>query len=94
MAKQGMSRPEWTHTQPRNDVPPVPELQGKAKHAKEKAPPIIAGTSGPGLKVYHDRAMGTSSTHARFNSARGLDAPVAESETPPQPDGEDQRPVH
>ena len=54
MAKQGMSRPEWTHTQPRNSVPPVPEIQGKAKHAKEKAPPIIAGTSGPELKVYHE----------------------------------------
>ena len=28
MAKKGMARPEWTHQQPRNDVPPVPELQG------------------------------------------------------------------
>lgn len=25
MAKQGMSRPERTHTQPHNDAPPVPE---------------------------------------------------------------------
>lgn len=54
MAKAGMARPEWTHTRPRNSVPPVPELQGKAKHGKEKAPPIIAGTSGPELKVYHE----------------------------------------
>ena len=53
MAKKGMARPEWTHTQPRNDVPPVPELHGKAKHTKEKARPIIAGTSSPELKVYH-----------------------------------------
>ena len=37
MAKQGMSRPERTHTQPHNDAPPVPELQGKAKHTKKKA---------------------------------------------------------
>lgn len=41
MAKQGMARPDWTHTQPRNDAPPVPELQGKAKHGKKKARPIV-----------------------------------------------------
>lgn len=40
MAKQGMKRPGRTHTQPRNDVKPVPELQGKAKRTKEKAKPI------------------------------------------------------
>lgn len=57
MAKTGMARPEWTHTRPRNDVPPVPELQGKAKHGKEKASPIIAGTSGPELKVYHTQPL-------------------------------------
>lgn len=55
MAKKGMARPEWTHTQPRNDAPPVPELQGKAKRGKEKARPIISGTSGPELKVFHDK---------------------------------------
>lgn len=53
MAKQGMARPNWTHTKPKNDLPPVPELQGKAKHGKEAAKPIIPGTSGPELKVYH-----------------------------------------
>ena len=46
MAKQGMARPQRTHTQPRNNQPPVPELQGKAKRGKEPANPIIAGTSG------------------------------------------------
>lgn len=55
MAKKSMARPDWTNTHPRNDVPPVPELQGKAKHSKEKACPIIAGTSGPELKVYHSQ---------------------------------------
>ena len=55
MAKQGMARPDRTHTRPRNDAPPVPEIQGKAKHGKEKARSIIAGSSGPELKVYHDR---------------------------------------
>lgn len=53
MAKQGMARPQRTHTQPRNDQPPVPELQGKAKRGKEPANPIITGTSGPHMKVYH-----------------------------------------
>lgn len=55
MAKKGMARPDWTHTHPRNEVRPVPEIQGKAKHTKEKARSIIAGTSGPELKVYHTR---------------------------------------
>ena len=50
MAKAGMRRPDpkdphgtesnhKTHF-PKNDLPPVPELQGKAKHTKEKAKPI------------------------------------------------------
>ena len=53
MAKQGMKRMERTHTQPRNDVPPVPEIQGKAKHTKAHAAPIITGTAAPEQKVYH-----------------------------------------
>ena len=40
MAKQGMKRPERTHTQPRNDLPPVPELRAGPKRTKEKANPI------------------------------------------------------
>ena len=54
MAKKGMARPEWTHTKPRNNVPPVPLVQGKAKHGKEPARPIISGTEGPSVKVYHE----------------------------------------
>jgi hypothetical protein len=49
MAKAGMRRPDpkephgtesnkITHF-PKNDVQPVPELQGKAKHGKERATP-------------------------------------------------------
>lgn len=57
MAKQGMKRPEYTHVKPRNDVPPVPEIQGKAKHGKEKANPIIAGTVPPSQKVYHTKPI-------------------------------------
>ena len=32
----------------------MPLIQGKAKHGKEKAKPIIPGTSGPDMKVYHN----------------------------------------
>lgn len=53
MAKQGMKRPEVTHTKPRNEQAAVPEIQGKAKHAKEHVNPIIAGTAAPNQKVYH-----------------------------------------
>ena len=55
MAKQGMKRPERTHTKPKNSAPAVPEIQGKAKCSKEKARPIIAGTNPPSQKVYHVR---------------------------------------
>ncbi|MCH5348960.1 MAG: hypothetical protein J1E40_06525 [Oscillospiraceae bacterium] len=53
MSKQGMNRPDRTHTQPRNDAAPVPEIQGKAKHGKAHVRPIIAGTSAPSQKVFH-----------------------------------------
>ncbi|MEE0858842.1 MAG: hypothetical protein U0M12_05190 [Acutalibacteraceae bacterium] len=53
MAKQGMKRMERTHTQPRNNEPAVPEIQGKAKHGKARINPIIAGTKAPSQKVYH-----------------------------------------
>ena len=53
MAKKGMNRPQWTHTKEKNDVPPVPEIQGKAKTTKEKANPIILSTEAPTQKVFH-----------------------------------------
>ena len=53
MPKKGMKRPDRTHSQPRNQVEPVPELQGKAKHGGEKAKPIVSGTAGANQKVYH-----------------------------------------
>ncbi len=53
MAKKGMKRPDRTHTQQRNEFDPVPELQGAAKRSKEKAKPIISGTTGVSQKVYH-----------------------------------------
>ena len=59
MAKQGMKRPERTHTAARSDAPAVPELQGKAKHAAKAAPPILAGTHAPEQKVYHAKPHST-----------------------------------
>ena len=53
MSKQGMARPDWMHTSPKNDTPPVAEIQGKAKHGSKRARPIIAGSESPELKVYH-----------------------------------------
>ncbi len=55
MAKKGMARPERTHTKLKNDLPPVPEISGKAKHGHTPANPIIAGTEPPSQKVYHAR---------------------------------------
>lgn len=50
MDKKGMRRPDPSEPHgtesnkkqhfSKNDSPPVPELQGKAKHSKEKANPI------------------------------------------------------
>lgn len=57
MAKKGMARPDWTKLHPQNDVSPVPQLQGKAKTRKKKANPIIAGTMGAELKVWHEKPM-------------------------------------
>lgn len=53
MAKQGMKRPDYTKLHPTSDASPVPEIQGKAKSGKKKANPIIAGTQGADMKVYH-----------------------------------------
>lgn len=57
MAKQGMARPDWTHTHPKNDVSPVPQIQGKAKSGKKKANPIIADTFGANQKVWHEKPI-------------------------------------
>lgn len=40
MAKAGMKRPEPKENKKRNDVKPVPEIQGKAKQKKDKAGPM------------------------------------------------------
>ena len=38
----------------------MPLIQGKAKHGKEKAKPVIPGTGGPDMKVYHNLKGGGS----------------------------------
>ena len=53
MAKQGMKCIDRTHTQPKNEVLPIPEIQGKAKHGKVKANPIIEDSDSSSQKVYH-----------------------------------------
>ena len=57
MAKKGMKRPDWTKLHPRNEVSPVPEIQGKAKTGKKNVNPIIAGTMGAELKVWHEKPI-------------------------------------
>ena len=57
MAKKGMARPDWTKLHPNNENGPVPQIQGKAKSGKVKANPIIAGTAGPELKVWHEKPI-------------------------------------
>ena len=56
MAKKGMARPDWTKLHPKNEAF-VPEIQGKAKHGKKKANPIIAETEGAELKVWHEKPI-------------------------------------
>ena len=57
MAKKGMARPDWTKLHPKNEVSPVPQLQGKAKSGKKKANPIIAETFGTQQKVWHEKPV-------------------------------------
>lgn len=56
MAKKGMTHPDLTRG-PRNDLSPVPQIQGKAKSGKEKANPIIAGTTDANQKVWHEKPI-------------------------------------
>ena len=56
MAKQGMTHPDVSRG-PKNDVSPVPQLQGKAKTRKEKAKPILPETGGANQKVWHERPV-------------------------------------
>lgn len=54
MPKQGMRRYKYDENKNHhNKTEQVAEIQGKAKHGKDTANPIIAGTQAPSLKVYH-----------------------------------------
>lgn len=83
MAKKGMKRPDRTHTQPRNEMAAVPEIQGKAKYGKSKANPIIAGTRSPAQKVFHtipfkpERPI--ASVYAEINNDLARDNPENDS---------------
>lgn len=59
MAKKGMARPDWTKLHLKNEAF-VPGIQGKAKHGKKKANPIIAETAGAELKVWHEKPISTA----------------------------------
>ena len=56
MAKQGMKRPQIHKGPPKNNGF-VPELQGKQKTGKEKARPVVSGTMGAELKVWHEKSV-------------------------------------
>ena len=77
MAKAGMRRPDpkephgtesnhKTHL-PKNDVRPVPEIQGPAKTGNAHVRPLIAGDGEHTGKVYHqlkgDGSVGDTSPH-------------------------------
>ena len=65
MAKKGMKHPDVTRG-PRNEASPVPQIQGKAKSGKEKANPIIAGTTGTNQKVWHVKPI--SKAHGNLDT--------------------------
>lgn len=70
MAKKGMKRPDWTKLHPKNEAF-VPEIQGKAKHSKMKANPIIAGTMGAEQKVWHEQPV--TNAHGPYDNDLATD---------------------
>ena len=70
MAKKGMKHPDVTR-RAKNDASPVPQIQGKAKSGKEKANPIIAGTSGATQKVWHEKP--SSNAHGIIDTDLAMD---------------------
>ena len=54
MAKQGMKRPDRTKLHPKNEVSPVRQIKRNARSSTSKATPMVAGTQGADLKVWHN----------------------------------------
>ena len=79
MAKQGMKRPEISSRDQKNTQPPVPELQGKAKHTKKPARPVPEGDAA----IWKDVTKSLKSTRMQLFSAlrscafRGFDGDTA-----------------
>lgn len=73
VAKKGMKRIDRTHTKKHNSAPAVPEIEGKAKHAKVSVRPIIAGTYAPSQKVYHSTPHSTEKPVASVYSTIDTD---------------------
>ena len=63
MAKKGMKH--YYTRQTKSDIPPVPEISGKARHGHNKARNLIAGQGG---KVYHGTPHAEESIPAVFPS--------------------------
>ena len=57
MAKRDMARSSWNKQRLKNDISPVPQIQGKARTGKKKVEPIIAGTMGSELKARHEKPI-------------------------------------
>lgn len=72
MAKQGMKRPEYEDR--KNNMIPVPQINGKARSGKEKSAPLVAGGMG---KVW-DNAPHASNDLAVENLHDGFDLTAAD----------------
>ena len=70
MAKQGMTHPDVPRGQ-RNEVSPVPQLQGKARSGKETAKPILLETTGANQKVWHVKPISKAHGILDTDLARG-----------------------
>jgi len=76
MAKRGMKRIDRTHTQPKNQVDPVPELQGAAKHTKQRAPRPLPPERAADPTQYKKTACGRSFCGPKNQAQKPGNCPV------------------